>query len=104
MNFIKIFFLFFYILIISGCSSLIQNNLIGQGIKISNQQIKNIKIGMNKKQVEYILGTPNLVDIYYPNFWYYIFYIISNRKMVGEKILIKFDKTNKVILIQKKII
>ncbi len=58
----------------SGCTWLRVHTIdIPQGTPISQEQVKQIKIGMNKSQVVYLIGTPAFRDTLEPNRWDYIY-------------------------------
>ncbi len=89
-------------LILSGCALRPYQNPIEQGILLSPSQISQVQVGMTQDQVSYILGTPNLVDPYHANTWYYIYTNEQDYKpLVQHNLLINFDATGKVISIQE---
>ena len=45
-----------------------------QGNRIDNATIEQLKIGMSRRQVEFLLGEPAIIDIYNPDVWHYVFY------------------------------
>jgi outer membrane protein assembly factor BamE len=79
---------------LSGCAYQMQ---IQQGVALKASDINALKIGMTKDQVTYLLGTPNLVDPYHPNTWYYIYTNKENRTPVDQKTgKVSFDATGHV--------
>ena len=44
-----------------------------QGNLVSDETISQLKIGMMKNQVRFLLGTPLLDDFFRKNTWYYVF-------------------------------
>ena len=48
-----------------------------QGNQIEPELVDQLEIGMSKNQVEFLLGTPAVVDLYRPDLWHYIFYYKS---------------------------
>ncbi len=58
----------------SGCSWLRVYTIdIPQGTPISQEQVKQVQIGMNKSQVIYLIGTPAFRDTLEPNRWDYVY-------------------------------
>lgn len=58
---------------------------IEQGIELQQSQVDKLEPGMSQAQVQYILGTPNLIDPYHPNDWYYIYTNKVNRDPETEQ-------------------
>lgn len=48
---------------------------IPQGNRISDSNLSQLQVGMTKKQVEFLLGTPAIIDTFHPDDWYYINYL-----------------------------
>lgn len=46
-----------------------------QGNYLEATTVDQVKVGMNAKQVQYLLGTPALTDPFNKNTWYYVFLI-----------------------------
>lgn len=51
-----------------------------QGSILTAEEITQLQLGMNKEQVEYILGTPSIIDSLNPNRWDYIFRTKKGRR------------------------
>ncbi|MDJ0776287.1 MAG: outer membrane protein assembly factor BamE [Gammaproteobacteria bacterium] len=47
---------------------------IEQGNRIDPALIEQLEIGMSRKQVEFLLGSPAVVDLYQPDRWHYVFF------------------------------
>ncbi len=58
---------------------------IEQGVQLKQSQVDELEAGMTQAQVQYILGTPNLIDPYHPNDWYYIYTNKVNRDPETEQ-------------------
>ena len=61
----------------SGCASILPEPHkldIQQGNRIKQEDLEKLKIGMTRKQVKFILGTPLLKDGFHGNRWDYIDY------------------------------
>lgn len=48
---------------------------IPQGNRIDPALVDQLEIGMSRNQVEFLLGTPAIVDLHHPDKWYYVFYL-----------------------------
>lgn len=47
-----------------------------QGTIITQKKVAQLKPGMSRKQVEFLLGTPTLKDPFHPNRWDYVYELI----------------------------
>ncbi len=71
-----------FALLISGCSSLIPEAYridVPQGNLITEEKVQQVKIGMNRRQVQHLLGSPLLVDSITQNRWDY-FYSVNTKE------------------------
>ena len=78
MNFFQFFRLFFISMVLVGCSSVprIVNEYkidIQQGNILTQDMVSQLKPGLTKDQVRFILGTPVLMDMFHANRWDYIY-------------------------------
>ena len=81
---------FFYSLLLcltllSGCSGklfTIHKIDVQQGNAVEVEKVEQLAVGMTKEQVEFLLGSPMLTDIFHPERWDYIYYLIPG---YGEK-------------------
>ena len=65
---------------------------IQQGNYISQEMISQLKIGMTKEQVRYVLGTPLVTDIFHADRWDYVYYRDPRRgTREGRKIAVVFE-------------
>ncbi|MCP4469813.1 MAG: outer membrane protein assembly factor BamE [Gammaproteobacteria bacterium] len=55
----------------SGCVYRID---VPQGNRIDAELVDQLEIGMSRNQVQFLLGSPAVDDLYHPNRWYYIYY------------------------------
>ncbi|MCW9711044.1 outer membrane protein assembly factor BamE [Avibacterium sp. 21-586] len=46
-----------------------------QGNYLEAATVDQVKVGMNNQQVQYLLGTPVLIDPFSHNTWYYVFLV-----------------------------
>lgn len=72
-----------------GCSRLsfpfVYRINVQQGNILDQKKIDQIKIGQNKRQVQFILGTPMLTDTFNPDRWDYIYSVRRGEKVLGKK-------------------
>jgi len=60
------------IVTLSGC---VYRMDIPQGNRIDPALVEQLEIGMSRNQVEFLLGTPSIIDLHHPDQWYYVFYL-----------------------------
>jgi len=63
---------------LSGCTSwkdfsIVHTPEIQQGNIITPEQVAQLKPGMSKRQVRFVLGTPLLIDVFHQERWDYLF-------------------------------
>ncbi len=90
--------------LLSGCSvleSLVYRINIAQGNYIEQQAVNKLRVGMTKPQVEFVMGTPMLIESGYPNVWYYIYhYTHGHDPAVQKNMIAYFDNSGKLADIQ----
>ncbi|MCP4433485.1 MAG: outer membrane protein assembly factor BamE [Gammaproteobacteria bacterium] len=66
---------------------------IHQGNRIDNKVIEQLELGMTRRQVEFLLGEPSVVDLYRPDVWHYVMYYKSGEDDSEQKrvLRLKFD-------------
>lgn len=94
----------FAVLLTTGCSGILPNVYridIPQGNLVTEEKVKAVKLGMNRRQVQHLLGSPLLVDTFNQNRWDY-FYSVENVKgtRIEHHITIVF-KDNVIIEIKE---
>ena len=67
-----VFILFAGIVTLSGC---VYRMDIPQGNRIEPEVIEQLSIGMSSSQVEFLMGTPAVVDLYRQHQWHYIYFL-----------------------------
>lgn len=88
---------------LTGCALRPYENPVQQGINLNPSQVAKLQTGMTQNQVSYLLGTPNLVDLYNANTWYYIYTNQENHQpRVQHQLIVQFDATGKVTSFQDK--
>ncbi len=58
---------------------------IPQGNRIAPELVSQLEIGMSRKQVEFLLGSPAIVDPFHPDQWHYVYYYKRGRSGEIEK-------------------
>ncbi|NNJ91726.1 MAG: outer membrane protein assembly factor BamE [Gammaproteobacteria bacterium] len=69
---------------------------IQQGNVITQEMINQLKPGMSKRQVTYILGTPGLVDSFHQDRWDYIYTLKENAQDIEQKNLTIFFENDQL--------
>ncbi|MFZ7158724.1 outer membrane protein assembly factor BamE [Avibacterium gallinarum] len=64
-----------------------------QGNYLEAATVDQVKVGMNKQQVQYLLGTPVLIDPFSNDTWYYVF-LIQKAYQTPEQhtFIVNFDR------------
>ncbi|MDH5692577.1 MAG: outer membrane protein assembly factor BamE [Gammaproteobacteria bacterium] len=68
---------------------------IQQGNVITKEMVKQLKPGMSKRQVQFVLGTPTITDPFHPNQWDYIYTLQpGNERQITKRkhVRVFFDK------------
>src|SRR5688572_29400088 len=67
--------------------------VIQQGNFISQEMVAQLKPGMTKEQVRFVLGTPLVTDIFHADRWDYVFYReLANGKKEQRNLSVVFEK------------
>ncbi|MFM2318715.1 MAG: hypothetical protein RLZZ215_1336 [Pseudomonadota bacterium] len=87
-------------LLLSGCSLYRMN--IQQGNLITQEELSQLRPGMNQAQVQDILGTPLLKDDFRQNRWDYVFYLKEgNKEAKRSGITVFFNQAGQVTEIKQ---
>lgn len=73
------------ILNLSGCGSRLLTVFkidIQQGNAVEPEKVEQLEIGMNKEQVEFLMGTPLVTDPFHPDRWDYVYFLLPGH---GER-------------------
>jgi outer membrane protein assembly factor BamE len=70
---------------------------IPQGNRIDPALLQQLEIGMSRNQVEFLLGTPAVVDLYQPDQWNYIYYLKTGDDGEVEKKRMTLTFTNDLL-------
>lgn len=87
--------------VLSGCSALnrlVYQITIDQGNYVEQKNVDALRMGMTQEQVQYVLGTPMLVDPSYPKTWNYIFYVKPGHEKPEQKnLFLNFDDQGRLV-------
>ena len=70
---------------------------IQQGNVVTDEMISELKLGMTKTQIRYVLGTPVLHDFFHTNRWDYTYQHVPPNNKITTKRLTVFFKRGKVV-------
>ena len=90
------------VFLFAGCSWIqfpsIHKVTIQQGNIVSQDMVDKLKIGMTKIQVQYIMGTPLIVDTFDPSRWdYYYTRVDSNNNKTEQQVSLRFNPDNTLL-------
>ncbi len=97
MRYLLILFVILCTVLTTGCSSTISNLKpfkleIQQGNVVTSKMLLQLRPGMTKSQVRYIMGTPLIVDSFHGNRWDYVFQLRQSGKITEQKrVVLKFE-------------
>ncbi|KPK55673.1 MAG: hypothetical protein AMS22_03600 [Thiotrichales bacterium SG8_50] len=85
---------------VSGCNLLYVQD-IEQGNILTPEMIEQVRPGMTRKQVIFILGTPLVADVFHGDRWDYYYTLKPGGKKVTKKqqitILFKGDRVSRIV-------
>jgi outer membrane protein assembly factor BamE len=66
---------------------------IPQGNRLDDGLEQQLEIGMSRGQVEFLLGSPAIIDLYRPDYWYYYYYLKTgdDGKIVKRQLKLTFS-------------
>lgn len=100
MRYLAITLILFATISVSGCFKLYRQD-IEQGNVLKPEVISQVKPGMTRKQVQYILGTPLVADVFHMNRWDFYYTLQPDGRKITEKqqvtILFDGDRVTRVI-------
>ncbi len=90
---------------LTGCSStsdypFVYKQDIQQGNTIDQKMVNQLKMGMSKRQVRFVLGTPLLVDLFHEERWDYIFTMKKSREPLERKAISLYFEEDHLIKIR----
>lgn len=82
---------------LTGCSvieKIVYRIDINQGNFVEQSAVEQLRFGMTKEQVRFVLGSPMLIENGYPNTWYYIYHATKGHDApVQRNLVANFDAT-----------
>lgn len=77
---------FIYLASVSACSFFEPHKVaVQQGNVVTQKMIDQLKPGMTKRQVKYVLGTPLVVDAFNSNQWHYNYTLHLGTQLLTER-------------------
>ena len=70
---------------------------IPQGNRVDPVLVEQLEIGMSRNQVEFLLGTPAIVDLYHPDQWHYVYYLKNGDDGSYEKRVMTLTFSNDLL-------
>jgi outer membrane protein assembly factor BamE (lipoprotein component of BamABCDE complex) len=87
-------------LFLFSCSYIQPHRLdIQQGNIVEQKKVNQLKLGMSRDQVQFVLGTSMLVDVFHSNRWDYIHTMKNGHNKMEQKQLTLYFKDDKLIKI-----
>ena len=88
-------------LAICGCSvnelPFVYKVEVQQGNLLTQEDLDKLEIGMSKRHITYLIGSPNIIDPFHQDRWEYIFTLKPGRgETKSNKITLFFDEENKL--------
>ncbi|CED72176.1 lipoprotein, small protein A [Aliivibrio wodanis] len=87
--------------LLGGCSllePLVYRIDIAQGNYVEQEAVDKLRFGMTKKQVQFVMGSPMLVESGYPNTWYYIYnFTKGHNDSIQKDLVVHFDDNGNLI-------
>lgn len=77
-------------LLMGGCA--IHKPDVQQGNIMEPENLAQLHVGLTKKQVQFLMGTPMIQDPFHPERWDYIYWLrVYNHKPVQHRVTVFFD-------------
>ena len=73
----------FLLLLLAGCT--LYRADLQQGNVIDKEELDKLKIGMSKQQINFLLGTPLLVDPFHKDRWDYVYTLKTDNQRLQVK-------------------
>jgi outer membrane protein assembly factor BamE len=74
---------------------------IQQGNYVSQDMVSQLKLGMSKEQVRYVLGTPLVTDVFHADRWDYVYYHKIPGGEAHKRGLAVFFKDGKLVQVMR---
>lgn len=90
--------------LLAGCSSWgfpgVYRINVEQGNIVTQEMVDQLKPGMSRRQVRYILGTPLVNDTFNQNRWDYTYVLRNGRKIIEQSTLTVFFEGDNLVRIE----
>ena len=101
----RLYSILFLLLLLSGCSWVqfpsIHKVSVQQGNIVSQDMVDKLQVGMSKTQVQYILGSPLLMDTFNPTRWdYYYTRVDAKSNKTKQQLTLRFSKDNTLLSLE----
>ena len=89
--------------LLSGCSGelfTIHKIDVQQGNAVEVDKVEQLSIGMTKEQVRFLLGSPMLTDVFHPERWDYVYFLIpgyGEQERRHVSIIFNGDKVTEIV-------
>lgn len=104
MKYLKFLVFALSILLLLACQSkflTVHKIDVQQGNALDAEMANKVKMGMNKEQVQYVLGSPLITDSFHPDRWDYIYLLIPGYGEQERRLLTLIFDRDEVIDINK---
>lgn len=85
----------------TGCSSLefpgVYRIPVMQGNIIDQKKVDQLKVGMTKRQVQFVMGTPLLTDVFHDDRWDYVYQLRRGNDLLRDKRFTLFFEDDKLV-------
>ncbi len=85
--------------LLSGCISLYTPE-VQQGNVVSAEMLETLKVGMSKRQVVFLLGTPLITDPFHQERWDYFYSLSKNGGKAAHRHLVVHFKGDEVVSLE----
>jgi outer membrane protein assembly factor BamE len=92
------------LVLLSSCILRPYKVTVQQGNVISEEALRQLKVGMNKAEVQKIMGTPLHIDPFNPDAWDYVYRLQKPYTPLEERIVSLYFKDDKLVRIEDKTI
>lgn len=96
MRLVALVILFF----LSGCFLVPHKTDVQQGNYIDQEMVSKLKLNMTRSQVNFVLGTPLIADLFHPDRWDYVFLAGKAGDVDRERVLTLFFSEDKLVRIE----
>ena len=72
-----------------------------QGNAIDPEKVAQLKVGMDKNQVKFLMGSPLITDVFHPDRWDYLYFLIPDYGTTERYHLSVFFAGDKVVEVRK---